>query len=77
MCINCGVNNSQIDYPFCNSSCRVEYLIRLEKSAYHRDAIKYPEFLDELDLFIKFPQHNPDPAVKPSPSLYFGKSFLL
>lgn len=47
-CLECGRVGQMYWAPFCNSSCRLSYLITVENSAFHKGVLKYPEFLVEL-----------------------------
>lgn len=61
-CVNCNDKKLAVDYPFCDSNCRLVYCIRLEKSAYfphmHKcklgeEKLKYPEFLIERKIYCE------------------------
>uniref|UniRef100_A0A6C0JRB9 Uncharacterized protein n=1 Tax=viral metagenome TaxID=1070528 RepID=A0A6C0JRB9_9ZZZZ len=64
MCINC-LSNCSTDYPFCDSNCRLVYLMKLESTAYFKGEFKYPEYEEERQLFFKQPNKDPNPKLKP------------
>lgn len=65
LCFNCNREKINTE-PFCTFGCKDNYLIRLELSAYVKDELKYPEFIEELREWYRLGDKIPKITAKKS-----------
>lgn len=53
ICLGCDDVKELSTYPFCNTSCKINYLCRLEYYSYVQGKMKYVEFDEELRVWLK------------------------